>query len=69
MIRRQVARPLAALLALLLALAPAAALAANDPGAGQPLGIDWTPIVFWAVVGAVVFGGLLLGLLVDWGNR
>ncbi|MHB8575875.1 MAG: hypothetical protein ACYDCQ_11165 [Dehalococcoidia bacterium] len=68
MIRRLVSRPLVAVLSLLLALTPVAALAA-DPGAGQPLGIDWTPIVFWAVVVAVIAGGLLLGLLVDWGNR
>ncbi len=68
MLRRSHARSLAAVLALLAALTPAAVLA-DRPGQGQPFGIDWTPIVFWAIVLAVIFGGFVLGLLIDWGNR
>lgn len=54
--------------AALAALTPTLALAAR-PGEGEPFGIDWTPIVFWAIIGAVLTGGLLFGLLIDWGNR
>jgi hypothetical protein len=61
-------RPLLMLLSAWLALVPALALA-NRPGDGEPFGVDWTPIVFWAVVGGVIMGGLLLGLLIDSGNR
>lgn len=67
-IRTRLLRPLLALLALLAALTPTLVLAVR-PGEGQPFGIDWTPIVFWAIVGAVLLGGLLFGILVDWGNR
>jgi peptidoglycan/LPS O-acetylase OafA/YrhL len=68
MVRRLLSRPVIALLSCLIALAPAAALA-DPPGKGQPFGIDWTPIVFWVLVGGVMLLGLLLGLLIDWGNR
>jgi len=67
MVRRLFSRPLIALLSCLLALAPVAAYA--RPGEGQPFGVDWTPILFWAIVGGVVAGGFLLGVLIDWGNR
>jgi hypothetical protein len=67
MIRRLLSRPFAALLASLLAITPAAAYA--RPGEGQPFGIDWTPIVFWAIVGGVITLFFVLGLLIDWGNR
>lgn len=69
MIRRLPLRQFVALLTLLIALTPLGAYAAGGPGAGQPLGIDWTPIVFWVLVGGITLGGLLLGLLIDWGNR
>jgi len=68
MVRRPALRPVFALLALLAALTPVVALA-DRPGQGQPLGIDWTPIVFWVIVGSVILGGFLLGLIIDWGNR
>lgn len=68
MVRRFFSRPFLAVLSLLLALTPVAAYA-DRPGLGQPFGIDWTPIIFWLVVGAVILGGFLLGVLVDWGNR
>jgi hypothetical protein len=68
MVRRLLSRPFIALLSVVLALAPVAAYAAR-PGEGQPFGIDWTPIVFWAIVGAVILGGFVLGVLIDWGNR
>lgn len=71
MIRTLRSRPFVAFfaaVAALAALAPTLALAAR-PGEGEPFGIDWTPIVFWAIIGAVLLGGLLFGLLVDWGNR
>ncbi len=67
MVRRLLSRPLIALLSLLLALTPVALYA--RPGEGQPFGIDWTPILFWAVVGGIIFGGFLLGVLIDWGNH
>jgi len=67
MARRLLSRPFIAVLSLVLALTPVLAFA--RPGEGQPFGIDWTPIVFWVVVGAVIGGGFLLGILVDWGNR
>ena len=67
MVRRLLSRPVIALLSIVLALAPVAAYA--RPGEGQPFGIDWTPIVFWALVGAVILGGFVLGVLIDWGNR
>jgi hypothetical protein len=66
--RRLRLRPVLMLLSAWLALVPALALA-NRPGEGEPFGVDWTPIVFWALVGAVILGGLLLGLLIDSGNR
>jgi len=68
MVRRSALRPLLALVSLLVALTPAVALA-DRPGLGQPFGIDWTPIVFWAIVGGVITGGFVLGILIDWGNR
>lgn len=68
MLRRSVLRPLVALVALFAALTPVLAFA-DRPGLGQPLGVDWTPIVYWAIVGAVILGGFLLGFLIDWGNR
>ena len=68
MLRRSALRPLFALVALLAALTPVAVFA-DRPGLGQPLGVDWTPIIYWAIVGSVILGGLLLGLLIDWGNR
>jgi hypothetical protein len=70
-IRALLSRPFAAFFAAvagLAALAPTVALSAR-PGEGEPFGIDWTPIVFWAIIGAVLTGGLLFGLLIDWGNR
>jgi hypothetical protein len=67
MIRRLLSRPFTVLIALLLAMTPVAAYA--RPGEGQPLGVDWTPIVFWAIVGGVISAFFLLGLLIDWGNR
>ncbi len=57
-----------AAVAVLVALAPTVVLAAR-PGEGEPFGVDWTPIVFWVIVGAVLLGGLLFGLLIDSGNR
>jgi|GEM_PF-1902295 len=68
MARRFLSAPAFAVLAVLLALTPAAALA-DRPGEGQPFGIDWTPIVWWVLVGLVILGGFLLGLIIDWGNR
>ena len=68
MVRRLLSRPLIAVLSAWLALMPALALA-DRPGVGQPWGIDWTPIVFWAIVGGVILGGFALGFLIDWGNR
>lgn len=68
MVRRLLSRPFLAVLSLLLALTPVAVYA-DHPGAGQPLGIDWTPILFWLLVGAIILGGFLLGILVDWGNH
>ncbi len=67
MVRRLLSRPVIALLSIVLALAPVAVYA--RPGEGQPFGIDWTPIVFWVLVGAVILGGFVLGVLIDWGNR
>jgi len=67
MVRRLSSRPFVAVFALVLALTPAAVLA--GPGEGQPFGIDWTPIVFWAIVAGVIILFFLFGLLIDWGNR
>ncbi len=68
MLRRVLSRPVIALFSCLMALTPALAYA-DRPGQGQPFGIDWTPIVFWVLIGGVMLAGLLLGLLIDWGNR
>ncbi|HZU77159.1 MAG TPA: hypothetical protein VFA70_10375 [Dehalococcoidia bacterium] len=69
LLRGRLHRPALLLLAAWAALLPAMALAAGGPGEGQPFGIDWTPIVFWVIVGGVIVGGFLLGVLIDWGNR
>ncbi len=70
MFRRLLSAPIVALMAALLGLTPVAVRAAgNGPGAGQPFGIDWTPIVFWVIVGGVIIAGIAFGFLVDWGNR
>jgi hypothetical protein len=68
MVRRFLSAPAFAVLAVLLALTPAVALA-DRPGEGQPFGIDWTPILWWVLVGLVILGGFLLGIIIDWGNR
>ena len=68
MIRRLPSRPFSVVIAVWLALFPALAFA-DRPGVGQPFGVDWTPIVFWAIVLGVIFGGFMLGILIDWGNR
>jgi hypothetical protein len=68
MVRRLLSRPLIAVLSVWLALMPALAFA-DRPGTGQPFGVDWTPIVYWGIIGGVMLGGLALGLLIDWGNR
>ncbi len=70
MFRRLLSAPIVAFMAALFALTPVGVHAAgNGPGAGQPFGIDWTPIVFWVIVGGVIIAGFALGILIDWGNR